>query len=187
MWDDKKGGIILNYTKINEYDVANGPGVRVSVWVSGCTLKCPGCHNKDSQNFCCGNKWWSGSMEKLKKALSPNFIKGITLTGGHPLEYENLPDVYDIVKMVKEEFPHLDIWLYTGYTLVAKDFDNNVDIGWDNAALRNHILAMCDVVVDGPYIQEERDITLAWRGSRNQRVIDVKKTKENGEIILFCD
>ena len=177
----------MNYTKINEYDVANGPGVRVSLWVSGCSLNCPGCHNKDSQNFYSGKKWNLLSMNKLKKALSSKFIKGITFTGGHPLEYENLPEVYDIVKMVREEFPHLDIWLYTGYILNSNDFDNSVDTCWDNALLRNHILAMCDVVVDGPYIQEERDITLKWRGSRNQRVIDVKKTIEKGEIVLYCD
>ena len=170
----------MNYTKINEYDVANGPGVRVSLWVSGCSLNCPGCHNKDSQKFYCGQKWNLPSIQRLVKALSASFIQGLTLTGGHPLEEENLKEVNNIVTMVREYFPHLDIWLYTGYTLTLEHFVNN-------QSLLNKVIMNCDVVVDGPYIQEERDITLKWRGSRNQRVIDVKKTIEKGEIVLYCD
>lgn len=177
----------MNYMGINACDLANGPGIRVSVWVSGCTLKCPGCHNKVAQDFNAGKPWDKEAKSLLVTAISQSHINGITLTGGHPLEYENLSDVYDIVKFVKDYFPHLTIWLYTGYPLKPNAFDNNVDIGWDNSLLRNHILAMCDVVVDGQYKEEERDVTLKWRGSRNQRVIDVKKTIEKGEIVLYCN
>ena len=98
----KKGGVILNYFKIDDCDVANGPGIRVSIWVSGCRLQCPGCHNKDAQNFKNGQEWNLFSIKELVKALSQKFITGITLTGGHPLEYENLPEVYNIIDMVKK-------------------------------------------------------------------------------------
>lgn len=175
----------MNYLNIDNCDVANGPGFRVSIWVSGCTLMCPGCHNVAAQNFNAGKLWDEKAKNLLITALSQDFIDGITLTGGHPLEYANLPDVYDIVKFVKDHFPKLTIWLYTGYSLKPSDFDNSVDTCWDNGLLRNYILAMCDVVVDGKYIEEERDVTLKWRGSKNQRLIDVKKTKEKNEIVLW--
>ena len=177
----------MNYFKIDDYDIANGPGVRTTVWVTGCRLHCPGCHNPQSWDFYAGLPWNDKSREELRQALSKPEVQGVTLTGGHPLEYENLPGIWNIIDIVKNEFPNKDIWLYTGYILKPADFDTSADCGWDNALLRNQILAKCDVVVDGPYIQEEKDITLAWRGSRNQRVIDVKKTIEKGEIILFCE
>ena len=120
-------------------------------------------------------------FEKLNKP----YIQGITFSGGHPLEYQNLPDVYDLIKEIKTEFPDKDVWLYTGYVLKINDFDTSVDVCWDNGLLRNYILAMCDVVVDGPYMEEQRDFTLAFRGSRNQRLIDVKETLKQKQIILY--
>ena len=178
----------MNYFKIDDYDIANGPGVRTTVWVTGCRLHCPGCHNPQSWDFYAGLPWNDSSREELRKALSKPEIQGITLTGGHPLEYENLSGVLNIIGIVRNEFPEKDIWLYTGYNLEIKDFDTTVYADkWDNDLLKRIILSRCDVVVDGPYIEEEKDITLAWRGSRNQRVIDVKKTIEKGEIVLFCE
>lgn len=176
----------MNYLKINDCDIANGPGIRVSVWVTGCRLRCPGCQNQQTWDFYAGLPWNNTSREELRKALSKPEIQGITITGGHPLEDENLMGVYNIIQIMKKEFADKDIWLYTGYELSSKDFDNLVD-GMTTEYVYKSIIKNCDVIVDGPYIQEERDITLKWRGSRNQRVIDVKKTIEKGEIILFCE
>ena len=175
----------MNYIKITKHDIANGPGVRVVLWVSGCCLHCKNCQNQQSWDFNAGNIFDETAKQELFDALDKPYIKGITFSGGHPLEYQNLPDIYDLIKEIKTKFPNKDIWLYTGYTLSISDFDTTIDCGWDNAAIRNYILAMCDVVVDGPYIEEQRDITLAFRGSKNQRLIDVKETLNQGKIITL--
>ena len=175
----------MNYLGITKCDIANGTGIRVVFWASGCSLHCNGCHNPETWDFHSGKPFDDNAKQKLFDALNKPWIKGITLSGGHPLEYENLPDIYNIVKEVKEKFPNKDVWLYTGYTLSINDFDTSVDIGWDNGLLRNYILAMCDVVVDGPYIEEQRDVSLPFRGSKNQRLIDVKKTLEQNKIVTI--
>lgn len=175
----------MNYIKISKCDIANGTGIRVVLWVSGCSLHCKGCHNPETWDFNSGKPFDDNAKQELFDALNKPWIKGITLSGGHPLEYENLPDIYNIVKEVKEKFPNKDVWLYTGYTLSINDFDTSVDIGWDNGLLRNYILAMCDVVVDGPYIEDQRDVSLPFRGSKNQRLIDVKKTLKQNKIITL--
>lgn len=175
----------MNYIKITKHDIANGPGVRVVLWVSGCRLHCKNCQNPQSWDFNAGNIFDEAVKQELFGALDKPYIKGITFSGGHPLEYQNLPDVYDLIKEIKTKFPNKDIWLYTGYTLSISDFDTTIDCGWDNAAIRNYILAMCDVVVDGPYIEEQRDITLAFRGSKNQRLIDVKETLKQGKVVVL--
>lgn len=175
----------MNYLGITKCDIANGTGIRVVFWASGCSLHCKGCHNPETWDFHSGKPFDDNAKQKLFDALNKPWIKGITLSGGHPLEYENLPDIYNIVKEVKEKFPNKDVWLYTGYTLSINDFDTSVDICWDNGLLRNYILAMCDVVVDGPYIEDQRDVSLPFRGSKNQRLIDVKKTLEQNKIITL--
>lgn len=175
----------MNYIKITKTDIANGEGVRCVLWVAGCDVHCEGCHNPGSWDFCSGTPFSNATIEELIEAVNRPWIKGITLSGGHPLAYENLPEVYQICKAVKERCPGKNIWLYTGYTLKASDFDNTVDIGWDNALLRNHILAMCDVVVDGKYDKDLRDISLRFRGSSNQRIIDVKNTMRTNSICLW--
>ena len=175
----------MNYLGIDKSSISNGPGVRVVLWVSGCSLHCKGCQNPESWDFCAGKLFNETAKQELFNALDKQYVRGITLSGGHPLEYENLPEIYDLTKEIKEKYPNKNIWLYTGYVLSISDFDQSVDIGWDNSLLRNYILAMCDVVVDGPYIEEQRDITLAFCGSKNQRIIDVKKTLEQGKIITI--
>lgn len=175
----------MNYIKITKTDIANGAGVRCVLWVSGCDVHCKGCHNPCSWDFDAGQPFDDAAMEELIEALSRPWVQGLTLSGGHPLAYNNLPEVYQVCKAVRERLPEKDIWLYTGYELRAHDFDKSVDIGWDNALLRNHILAMCDVVVDGKYEESLRDISLKFRGSSNQRIIDVKKTITADEICLW--
>lgn len=175
----------MNYHKIEKNSVANGIGVRVVLWVSGCSIHCKGCQNPETWDFNSGEPFDHDAAKELLQALDKPYIQGLTLSGGHPLDYNNLPDIYDIITLVKEVLPQKDIWLYTGHTLDIGDFDTSVDVCWDNGLLRNYILAKCDVIVDGPYIEEQRDITLPWRGSRNQRVIDVKETIKQGEIVLW--
>lgn len=175
----------MNYLGISKCSIADGTGVRVVLWVSGCNIHCDNCHNPESWDFNAGKLFDNSAKEELFNALSKPWVQGLTLSGGHPLEYENLPVVYDIVKEEKEKFPNKDIWLYTGYTLSINDFNTSVDIDWDNGLLRNYILAMCDTVVDGPYIESLRDISLKFRGSSNQRLIDVRETIKQNQIILL--
>ena len=173
----------MNYHKIEKTSIANGPGVRVVLWVSGCTVHCKGCHNPETWDFNSGKLFDSNAKQELFDALSKPWIQGLTLSGGNPVDYHNLPDVYDVIKEVKDRFPLKDVWLYSGYTLNINDFDTSVDTCWDNGLLRNYIVAMCDVVVDGPFIESQKDLTLKWRGSKNQRVIDVPKTIQQNKII----
>ena len=175
----------MNYLQIDKTSIGNGPGVRVVLWVSGCSLHCKGCQNPESWDFNAGKSFDENAKKELLTALNKPYIQGLTISGGHPLEYENLPDVYNLIKEIKIQFPEKNVWLYTGYTLSENDFDNTVDICLDNGLLRNYILTMCNVVVDGPYIEEQRDITLTFRGSRNQRLIDVKETLLQGKIITI--
>lgn len=175
----------MNCMQIDKASISNGTGVRVVLWCAGCTCQCPGCFNPETWDFNAGKCFDKDAKEYLFEQLGKPYIKGITFSGGHPLEYQNLPDVYNLIKEIKTKFPDKDVWLYTGYTLSINDFDTSVDIGWDNGLLLNFILAMCDVVVDGPYIEEQRDPTLAFRGSKNQRLISVKETLKQGKIITI--
>lgn len=175
----------MRYALMREMDISNGKGIGVSLFVQGCPIHCKGCFNQNIWNFEGGKKWTEEVKNKFFGLIDKPYIKRISLLGGEPLVYENLPDIYNLIKEIKSKFPNKDIWLYTGYTLSISDFDTSVDIGWDNGLLQNFILTMCDVVVDGPYIEEQRDLTLAFRGSKNQRLIDVKKTLEQGEIALW--
>lgn len=167
----------MNYIKISKYDTNNGPGIRVVLWVSGCACKCPGCHNPESWDFNAGKEFDDNAKNELREALSKPYIKGLTLSGGHPLEDNNCTNsFYSFIKDIKKEFPDKDIWLYTGWQW--EDISNH-DIQW------NLVRECIDVVVDGPYIEKLKNITLKFRGSTNQRLIDVKKTLEKREIILF--
>lgn len=161
----------MNYHNINHCDMLNGNGIRVSLWVSGCNMHCKGCHNQQTWDFNSGIVFDDDAKEELFDALSKPYIKGLTLTGGHPLENENINEVYSLCKEIKEKFPTKDIWLYTGYTF--EDINSYL------------IIKYIDILVDGPYIEELRDVSLHWRGSKNQRVIDVKETLKQGEIITI--
>ena len=179
----------MNYHKIEKTSIANGTGIRVVLWISGCSLHCKGCHNPETWSANSGNIFNEEAKKELFEALDKSYIQGITFSGGHPLEDRNVEDVYNLITEIREKFPTKDIWLYTGYTwdsilypIVTDDFNLNRDLAID---YRKKIIKMCDVVVDGKYIEEQRDLTLKWRGSRNQRVIDVKKTLENDEIVLY--
>ena len=170
----------MNYIKINKCDVANGQGVRVVLWLSGCSLHCNECHNPETWDKNCGKIFDSNAKKELFDALSKNYIRGITFTGGHPLEDYNVSDVYEIIKEIKNNFPNKDIWLYTGLV-----FENIMSSNGIYDVIRQNIIKECDIVVDGPFISSLKDITLEWRGSSNQRVIDVKKTLNKGHIVTL--
>lgn len=171
----------MNYIKISKHDTSNGVGVRVVLWVSGCSLHCPGCHNQEAQDPDTGCEFTAESMAELIEALDKPYITGLTVSGGHPLEPYNCDEVYQILSRVRSVLPDKTIWLYTGYK-------------WEEA-LQMHcggtspvdVISLCDVVVDGAYEADKRNITLAWRGSSNQRVINAQESLRQNRAILQCE
>lgn len=165
----------MNYEKIDKCSVSNGVGVRTVLWVSGCDIHCYNCHNQQTWDFNSGIPFTEETMQEILEDLSKPYIKGLTLSGGHPLDPQNAPKVLEIVKRVKMVFPNKDIWIYSGYVWE--------DIIKDD--ILKEILKRTDVLVDGAYIDELRDISLDFRGSSNQRIIDVKKTLKKNEVVLW--
>ena len=168
----------MNYHDITKEDMNNGDGIRVVLWVAGCDHHCKGCQNKQTWDYNSGIEFDDEAKKELIEALSKPYIKGLTLSGGDPLcAADN--DFFFFLCDLKRPFPDKDIWLYSGYTIEEILKDNNV--------LKSNILLLCDVLVDGRYIEKKRDITLKWRGSSNQRVVDIQKTIAQKKIVLYCD
>lgn len=164
---------MLRILDITAPDINNGIGIRVTLWVAGCTHKCKGCHNSWTWNYYYGKCFLGNEKEifdKLSDWLKRDYVDGITFSGGDPLDQDNdgLCELYDIIKWVRNNFPKKTIWLYTGYTKEEIDNSNNY--------MRQRIVDSIDVLVDGPYIEEQRDIAhCPFRGSTNQRIIYIKK------------
>ena len=167
----------MRVAKIEYESINNGPGVRVVVWCQGCSIQCPGCQNKATWDPCGGEQFTSFDVTRIMKELENPYIQGITFSGGHPLEEYNLLDVICLMKGIRATFDNKDIWLYTGKELTYEDIISDTDLGY--------CLRLCDVVIDGPYIEELRDITLPYRGSSNQRLIDIKKSMSENKIVNF--
>ena len=165
----------MNYHNIKTDDMLNGDGLRVTCWVSGCNMGCFNCYNPQTWDFNSGIPFTDDTMQEILYDLSKPYIKGLTLSGGHPLDPHNAPKVLEIVKRVKMVFPNKDIWIYSGY-----EWENIIK----NETLRE-ILKYTDVLVDGVYIDELRDISLPFRGSSNQRIIDVEKSLTENKVILW--
>ena len=165
----------MNYIKITKNDIANGIGIGCVLWVSGCDIHCKNCHNQSTWDFHAGQLFTEDTMQEILLTLTKSYISRFTISGGHPLDPHNAPKVLEIVKRVKMVFPNKDIWIYSGYVWE--------DIIKDNTL--KEILKCTDVLVDGAYVDELRDISLAFRGSSNQRIIDVKKTLDSNEVILW--
>ena len=160
----------MNYCEIKNYDIANGEGIRVSLFVSGCTHRCKGCFNAETWDFNAGLKFTEEVEEELLAMLNKPYINGLTLLGGEPFEVPNQRRLVPFLKRVKAKLPEKNIWCYTGYTY-------ETDLLRDSRArceCTDEMLAMIDVLVDGEYIEAEKDISLAFRGSRNQRIIRLK-------------
>ena len=170
----------MNFATIKFNDIANGTGVRTSLFVSGCTHKCKGCFNSEAWDFNYGEPFTKEIEDKIIKSLDSEFIDGLSLLGGEPFEPENQKALYPFLKRVKEIYPNKDIWCYTGYLFdkeLLNDSRAKTDITLD-------MLSLIDVLVDGRFIESQKNISLNFRGSENQRIILVKQSLEKGEIVL---
>ena len=156
----------MNYADIRPIDVANGPGVRVSLFVSGCPHRCPGCFNPETWDFQYGQGFGEEQVRSILDLLRPGYIRGLTLLGGEPMAPANQPEVLSLVRRVRQELPGRDIWCYTGY-LYEELAAGRV------GPLDRELLHELDVLVDGPFLLEQKDIRLRFRGSANQRILDV--------------
>jgi len=172
----------MHYAAIKSYDIANGPGVRVSLFVSGCTHHCPGCFNKETWDFGYGEPFTDAVADVLLEKLSSGYITGLTLLGGEPMEPENQRALLPFAEAVRKRYPEKSIWCYSGYTyekdLLSPD-------GRAHCEVTDRLLALFDVLVDGRYIEALHDITLLFRGSSNQRLIDLRRTEEAGKVVLW--
>lgn len=166
----------MNYHDITTDNMLNGDGLRVVLWVSGCTVNCKNCQNPQTWNFNSGIPFTEESMNEIIDNLNKPYITGLTLTGGHPLESANLSTIKTIVKTVKSRFPNKTIWLYTGF--IWEEIKEYYVLFWD-------IISNVDVLVDGRYVDELRDITLPFRGSSNQRIIDVQQSLKQDKVVLY--
>lgn len=171
--------ILMNYAEIKTCDIANGPGVRVSLFVSGCTHHCKGCFNEMTWDFHYGEPFTAEIEDYLLEVMKKPYIKGLTLLGGEPLEPANRRALIPFLKKVKENCPDKDIWCYTGF-IFDKDLTEQFQPKTDEIG---QFLRMIDVLVDGPFLLDQKDISLKFKGSSNQRIIDIRKTMNAKEII----
>ena len=170
----------MNYATIKNCDIANGPGVRVSLFVSGCTHRCPGCFNEVAWDFNYGEPFTEEVMEKILTMLRPDYIKGLTLLGGEPFEPQNQEAVVELLRRIKREMPQKSIWAFSGYL-----FDKDILSG--RLGDYSEYLSYLDVLVDGPFILARKNLSLRFRGSENQRIIDVPASLKAGDVILWQD
>ena len=171
----------MNYAEIKNCDIANGAGVRVTLFVSGCTHRCEGCFNEVAWDFDYGSPFDESVEQRILDYLAPDYIAGLTLLGGEPLEYVNWHALLPFVRTVKEKYPKKDIWCYTGYRF-EEDVLNRFCRQWDDM---REFLSYIDVLVDGEFILSQKDISLQFRGSANQRIILVQESLRSGEIVLW--
>ena len=171
----------MNYATIKFNDIANGSGIRTSLFVSGCTHRCKGCFNSEAWDFNYGKPFTKEVEDSIIKSLDSDFIDGLSLLGGEPFEPENQKALYPFIKRVKELYPNKNIWCYTGY-LFDKELLSSSRAKTD---ITKDMLALIDVLVDGKFIEEQKNISLQFRGSENQRIIDVKKSLEQDKIVLW--
>lgn len=172
----------MNYGEIKKYDIANGIGVRTSLFVSGCRHHCKGCFNPETWSFEYGKTYTKETENDIVSSLAPYYISGLTVLGGEPFEPENQATIVKLLKRVKEEYADKNIWVYSGYLfeeLVGKIPSHA------RCEVTDEMLSYIDILVDGEFVEAKKDISLHFRGSSNQRIIDVKKTLENGEISLI--
>ena len=169
----------MNYADIKKIDVANGEGVRVSVFVSGCNHHCKGCFNQCAWDFNYGKKFTEKEEQQIIDYMNHDYISGLSLLGGEPLEPRNQEGLLPLVKKVKKKFPNKNIWCYTGF-----DFEKDVvgKMAKDNETTRE-LLKYIDVIVDGKFEEDKRDLKLQFRGSSNQKIVDVKKSLQTGKVI----
>ena len=170
----------MHYAEVKYFDVANGPGIRVSLFVSGCPHACPGCFNEIAWNYEYGEKYTEEVEEKILKAVSKAEIQGLSLLGGEPLYPANLRALLPLLRKLKERLPKKDIWCYSGYTyeeLLSREGEEKKEL--------EELFSYLTFLVDGRFIEAEKDITLLFRGSKNQRLILMAETRRSGEVVLY--
>ena len=170
----------MKYATIKTVDIANGTGVRVSLFVSGCTHRCPECFNEIAWDFNYGQEFNQETIDLILKALEPSHIAGLTLLGGEPMELVNQEGLLPLLQQVRKMYPDKDIWCYTGYL-----YEDLLPGGKVRGPYSDEILSYLDILVDGPFILAQKNIRLKFRGSENQRIIDVKRTNQSRQIVLW--
>ena len=173
----------MHYAEIKNCDIANGPGVRVSLFVSGCTHRCKGCFNEVAWDFQYGREFTEETVEQIMRMLAPGHIKGITVLGGEPFEPQNQEPVLRLLQRIRKEMPEKSIWAFSGYL-----FDRDILPGrLGDPKITREYLNCLDVLVDGPFVEAKKNLSLRFRGSENQRLIDVPASLRSGEVILWQD
>ena len=173
----------MYYGELKTHDIANGPGVRVSLFVSGCTHRCPGCFNSPAWDYAYGQPFTQETVDKILDALAPSFIRGLTLLGGEPFDPKNQETVVELLRAVKARYPEKSIWAFTGYLLHRDLLSGKVG----QSEIVQEYLSYLDVLVDGPFVEAQKDLMLRFRGSKNQRLIDVPATLAGGKIVPWSD
>lgn len=183
----------MNYAQIRSMDVSNGEGIGVSLFVQGCDFHCKNCFNSETWEFSKGQEWNDKTKNQFLKLIETPFIQRVSILGGEPLHPKNVQNVLKIVDEIRVSYPTKNIWLYTGYTWEEIWIKDNIKTGdkvkdMREKAIKNlsrQVVRMCDVLIDGRYVDELRDISLHWRGSSNQRVINVQETLKQKQIVLW--
>ena len=173
----------MYYGNIKNCDIADGEGVRVTLFVSGCTNRCEGCFQPQTWDFHFGQPFTKETEDAILEMLAPGYINGLTLLGGEPFEPENQRDLLPFVKRVRETYPHKNIWCFTGFVLerlLDPSFEKHCEV-------TEELLGLIDVLVDGPFVLAKKNLALRFRGSENQRLIDLKATRESGALVLLPD
>ena len=170
----------MNYANIKTCDIANGVGVRTTLFVSGCTHHCKGCFNSQAWDFEYGEPFTAATEDLLLSELEPSYIAGLTVLGGEPFEPENQRALLPFIRRVRERFPNKSIWAFSGFTWEELTGESRA-----RCEVTDQLLALLDVLVDGKFVEAEKDISLRFRGSANQRIIDVPATLKEGEVTLW--
>ena len=170
----------MNYGAIKKCDIANGVGVRTVLFVSGCTHHCKGCFQPETWNFDYGERYTKETEDEIIESLRPDYVDGITLLGGEPFEPENQRELVKLLRRIKKELPQKTVWSFSGYTYEEVTGDSRAV-----CEVTNEMLSMLDVLVDGEFVEAKRNISLRFRGSENQRLIDMNKTRKEGKIVLW--
>ena len=170
----------MNYGAIKKCDIANGGGVRTVLFVSGCTHHCKGCFQPETWNFDYGERYTKETEDEIIESLRPDYVDGITLLGGEPFEPENQRELVKLLRRIKKELPQKTVWSFSGFTYEELTGDSRAV-----CEVTNEMLSMLDVLVDGEFVEAKRNISLRFRGSENQRLIDMNKTRKEGKIVLW--
>ena len=182
----------MRYASIRNLDISNGANIGVALFVQGCDRNphCKNCFNSETWNFDGGKEWTEKTKNKFMELIDRPYIKRVSFLGGEPLAEQNLDDVLSLIKEIRISFPEKSIWLYTGYKIediIKQEQYEKVSGISDVWSKRWEIIKLVNILVDGEYIDEQKDLTLKWRGSKNQKVINVKETLKQGKVVLYCD